>query len=46
MYEASSANRLDTDGRDEMIKKLLFKNGSDMSHQDEAPTCLHKQLVR
>lgn len=44
--EASPANRLGTDGRDRMIKKLLIMKGSDMSNQDEAFTCLHTQLVR
>lgn len=39
-----SANRLGTDGRDRIIK-LLFKNGSEMSKQDEALTSLHTQLV-
>lgn len=42
--EASSANRLGTNGRDRVIKKFLFKNGSDMSNWDEALTCLHTQL--
>lgn len=43
--EASYASRLGTDGREKLIRKLLFKNGLDMSNQDEAVTCLHKQLV-
>lgn len=46
IFEASSANRLGSDGRDRMIKKLHFKNGSDTSNRDEALTCLRKQLVR
>lgn len=45
IFEAS-ANRLGSDSRDRMIKKLQFKNGSDTSNRDEALTCLRKQLVR